>query len=67
MKSIKRKDLIKLLQRYNVQFVRKGKGSHEIYKRDSLSASIPAHREVSAGVLRNICQDLNINYKELSL
>jgi predicted RNA binding protein YcfA (HicA-like mRNA interferase family) len=67
MKSMKHKDLMKLLKKYNVEFVRQGKGSHEIYRIGTKTASIPSHKIMSPGTLRDIFKLLDINYKELNL
>lgn len=61
MKAIRLKDVINTLQANGVVFVREGKGSHSIYKLGNKTTSIPNHKEVSPGVLRNIIRDLELN------
>ncbi len=57
MKAQKTRDVIKYLKSLGWVFLRDGQGSHEIWglPDESVKASIPVgHREVSAGVLRQI-------------
>ena len=61
MKAIRHKEVIKKLQELGTQFIREGKGSHSIYKLNGRTTSIPNHKEVSPGVLRNIIRDLALD------
>lgn len=67
MTSMKFKDLERLLYSQGAQPVREGKGSHMIWRKGNLTASVPRHRLVSAGSLRDIFKHLGIDYKGLNL
>ncbi|MGM7671438.1 type II toxin-antitoxin system HicA family toxin [Microbacterium sp. A93] len=57
MKAQKTRDVLKYLRSIGWVFLRDGQGSHEIWglPDESVKAAIPVgHREVSAGVLRQI-------------
>ncbi len=54
MKSIRTKDVKRILSQLGAQYKRSGKGSHEIWQLDSKVFVIPLHKEVSPGVLRDI-------------
>lgn len=57
-KPQKYRDVIKFLKSQGWVFLRDGKGSHEIWGDPNSGAyiSIPAHKEISAGVVRQIMQ-----------
>lgn len=57
-KPQKYRDVIKFLKSQGWVFLRDGKGSHEIWGDPNTGAkiSIPAHREVSAGIVRLVMQ-----------
>ena len=65
MKSMKHRDLLKKLKKLGVEKVREGKGSHTIYQRGDKQASIPAHKIVSPGSLRDIYRNLGLSDKEI--
>jgi len=58
---MKRKDLIRHLEKCDCIFIREG-GSHTIYKNSSNSkmTSIPRHKEIKEFLARKICDDLGI-------
>lgn len=60
MKAIRHKEVIKKLEQMGLRFIREGKGSHAIYSLNNKTTSIPNHKEISPGVLRNICRDLGL-------
>jgi predicted RNA binding protein YcfA (HicA-like mRNA interferase family) len=62
MKELRYKDLVKLLEAAGAVKIREGKGSHQIWKRGNLTASVPNHRVVSPGTLRDIFKMLQIKY-----
>ncbi len=58
---MKRRDLIKHLEKNGCEFLREG-GNHKIYinrKMQKVSA-IPRHREINDYLARKICRDLQI-------
>lgn len=58
---MKRKDLIKHVEKYGCEFLREG-GSHTIYvnRAKGKASTIPRHREIDENLTRKICRDLEI-------
>jgi mRNA interferase HicA len=58
---MKRKDLIRHLEKQNCIFIREG-GSHTIYKNtlNGKLTTIPRHREVKENLAKKICDDLGV-------
>ena len=58
---MKRRDLIRHLERHDCEFLREG-GNHTIYvnRRARKSSTVPRHREVFDFLARKICKDLEI-------
>ena len=58
---MKRRDLIKHLERRGCEFLREG-GNHTIYvnRATQKAAAIPRHKELNDYVARKICRDLQI-------
>lgn len=67
MKPMKFKDLERVLVKQGAQAVRSGKGSHQIWKRGSMTAAVPLHRLVSPGTIRDIMKCLGIDFRTLGL
>lgn len=62
MKSIKYKDLVKMVEEKGATFLRKGKGSHMIYQLGDKIASIPKHggKSIPPGTCRDILKRFDI-------
>jgi mRNA interferase HicA len=58
---MKRRDLIRHLEKYGCEFLRKG-GDHTVYvnRREEKVSTIPRHREIDKSLCRKICKDLGI-------
>jgi predicted RNA binding protein YcfA (HicA-like mRNA interferase family) len=58
---MKRKDLIKHLEKNGCVFRREG-GSHTIYKSltSGVMTAVPRHREIKESLVKKICDDLGI-------
>lgn len=58
---MKRKDLIKHLEKYGCELLREG-GNHTIYinRKTTKSSAIPRHKEINDFLVRKICRDLQI-------
>ncbi|MGH7813085.1 MAG: type II toxin-antitoxin system HicA family toxin [Candidatus Binataceae bacterium] len=58
---MKRRDLIRHLERHGCEFFREG-GNHTIYinRLLRLTSSVPRHREVNDFLARKICRDLGV-------
>ena len=58
---MKRRDLIRHLERHGCEFLREG-GNHTVYvnRRARKSSTVPRHREVFDFLARKICNDLEI-------
>jgi predicted RNA binding protein YcfA (HicA-like mRNA interferase family) len=67
MKSIKFKDLNKQLLSIGAAEHRKGKGSHLIYILDGQIISVPKHKVMSPGTLRDIRKRVNASREEQGL
>ena len=59
---MKRRDLIRHLERHGGEFLREG-GNHTVYvnRRARKSSTVPRHREVFDFLARKICKDLEIS------
>lgn len=58
---MKRKDLIRHLEKHDCEFVREGK-EHTLYinRKTKRSTAVPRHREIPNGTVRSICRALGI-------
>ncbi|MCK4486493.1 MAG: type II toxin-antitoxin system HicA family toxin [Desulfobacterales bacterium] len=58
---MKRRDLIRHLEKYGCEFLREG-GDHTVYvnRREKKVSTIPRHREIDENLCRKICKDLGI-------
>jgi predicted RNA binding protein YcfA (HicA-like mRNA interferase family) len=58
---MKRRDLIRHLERHDCEFLREG-GNHTIYvnRAKKKVSSIPRHREIIEFTARKICKDLQV-------
>lgn len=60
MKSLKPKEITKILEGRGFMFVRQ-KGSHRLYRKGSLRVSVPYHnKDLKPGTLRNILKQAEI-------
>lgn len=59
---MKRRDLIRHLEKYNCVFLREG-GKHTVYKNldNGKLTSIPRHRQIKENLAKKICDDLGIS------
>ena len=59
---MKRRDLIKHLERRDCEFLREGDSCHTIYvnRATQKAAAIPRHKELNDYLARKICRDLQI-------
>ncbi len=62
---MKRRDLIRHLQREGCRIEREGK-SHTVYvnPKTGVSASVPRHREINTFTARGVCKDLGVRIPE---
>lgn len=58
---MKRRDLVRHLERHGCELVREG-GNHSIYvnRGEGRSSSVPRHREIDDDLCRKICADLRV-------
>ena len=58
---MKRRDLIRHLEKYRCEFLREG-GDHTVYvnRGEKKVSTIPRHREIDENLCRKICKDLAI-------
>lgn len=64
MKSIKPKQLIKVLERKGFMFVRQ-KGSHRLYRKNELRVTVPYHnKDLKPGTLKNILRQAGISEED---
>jgi len=58
---MKRKDLIRHIEKYGCKFLREGR-KHTVYVnlREKKVSTIPRHREIDENISRKICKDLAI-------
>ena len=63
---INAKQLVKALEKKGFAFSRQC-GSHAIYRKDSLRATVPMHgkKDIPGGTLRQILSDAQISFEEL--
>lgn len=65
MKSLKPKEIIKILEERGFMFIRQ-KGSHRLYRKDELRVSVPYHnKDLKPGTLRNILKQAEITKEEI--
>jgi len=62
---LKRKELIKLIEKQGCKFLREG-GNHTIYYNPTgnKTSAIPRHREIGNFLCKKICKDLSITFKK---
>lgn len=64
MKSIKPRQMIKVLEQKGFKFVRQ-KGSHRLYRKGTLRVTIPYHnKDLKPGTLRSILKQADIKKDE---
>ena len=65
MKSVKPRQIIKVLEKKGFKFVRQ-KGSHRLYRKDQLRAIVPYHtKDLKPGTLRNILKQAELASEDL--
>lgn len=65
MKSVKPRQIIKVLEKLGFTFIRQ-KGSHRLYRKGQLRVTIPYHnKELKPGTLRNILKQAEITKEEI--
>ncbi|MDP2633013.1 MAG: type II toxin-antitoxin system HicA family toxin [Candidatus Curtissbacteria bacterium] len=65
MKSVKPRQLIKVLEANGFEFIRQ-KGNHRLFKKDNLRVTIPYHnKDLKPGTLRSILKQAEIQEEEL--
>lgn len=65
MKSVKPRQIIKVLEGKGFKFIRQ-KGSHRLYRKGQLRVTIPYHtKDLKPGTLRNILKQAGLTEKEL--
>jgi predicted RNA binding protein YcfA (HicA-like mRNA interferase family) len=59
---MKRKDLIRHLEKNGCEFIREG-GNHTVYvnRMEKKVSTIPRHREIDENLAKRICKDLGIS------
>ncbi len=59
---MKRKDLIRHLEKYGCEFLREG-SNHSVYvnRPEKKVSTIPRHREIDENLAKSICKDLGIS------
>lgn len=59
---MKRKDLIRHLEKNGCEFLREG-GNHTVYvnRMEKKVSTIPRHREIDENLAKRICKDLGIS------
>lgn len=58
---MKRKNLIRHIEKYGCEFLREG-GNHTVYvnRKEKKVSTIPRHREIDEYLSKKICKDLGI-------
>jgi len=58
---VKRRDLIRHLERHGCEFLREG-ANHTVYVNRSTRkvSTVPRHTEINEGLCRKICKDLDV-------
>ena len=65
MKSVKPRQMIKVLERSGFIFIRQ-KGSHRLYRKGELRVTVPYHnKDIKPGTLRNILKQSNLTEENL--
>ena len=65
MKSVKPRQIIKVLEEKGFKFIRQ-KGSHRLYKKDELRVTVPYHnKDLKPGTLQSILRQSGIKKEEL--
>lgn len=65
MKSVKPRQIIKVLEERGFEFIRQ-KGSHRLYRKDDLRVTIPYHnKDLKPGTLQSILRQSGIKKEEL--
>ena len=65
MKSVKPRQIIKVLEKNGFVFIRQ-KGSHRLYRRYQLRVTVPYHtKDLKPGTLRSILKQAGITPKEI--
>lgn len=65
MKSVKPRQIIKVLESKGFRFIRQ-KGSHRLYRKEDLRVTVPYHdKDLKPGTLRNILRQSGIKKEEL--
>lgn len=65
MKSLKPKEMIKILEERRFMFIRQ-KGSHRLYRKGGLRVTVPYHnKDLKPGTLRDILKQAEINKEEI--
>ena len=65
MKSVKPRQMVKVLEKYGFKFIRQ-KGSHRLYKKGDIRVTVPIHnKDLKPGTLQSILRQSGINKKEL--
>lgn len=65
MKSVKPRQIIKVLESKGFRFIRQ-KGSHRLYRKGELRVTVPYHvKDVKPGTLRSILKQADLTGKEL--
>ncbi len=65
MKSVKPRQIIKVLEEKGFKFIRQ-KGSHRLYRKEDLRVTVPYHsKDLKPGTLQNILRQAGIKKEEL--
>ena len=65
MKSVKPRQMIKVLERSGFIFIRQ-KGSHRLYRKGELRVTVPYHnKDIKLGTLRNILKQSDLTEENL--
>ena len=65
MKSVKPRQIIKVLEKKGFRFIRQ-KGSHRLYRKGDLRVTVPYHnRDLKPGTLNSILRQSGIKKEEL--
>lgn len=65
MKSVKPRQIIKVLEEKGFKFIRQ-KGSHRLYRKEDLRVTVPYHnKDLKSGTLQNILRQSGINKEEV--
>ncbi|HCB22996.1 hypothetical protein A3B42_03340 [Candidatus Daviesbacteria bacterium RIFCSPLOWO2_01_FULL_38_10] len=65
MKSVKPRQIIKVLENRDFRFIRQ-KGSHRLYRKGSLRVTVPYHnKDLKPGTLRSILKQSGLTEEEI--